>query len=418
MRSEKLLPIITSIWLLVAMHSFFTWNNYSYLFHIIPPLLIIALSLQVINKNIHYINSNGILLSLLLLVSWIFLRHDVHINIKLLKLFDFIPLFFLLFLPKLYLYKTFDILRKIFIFYSIGCAIITVISFSGYLQYIPHYVLPAQETIHKELGLNYNVYGLFPILDNRDQFVRCCGMVQEPGHFSIYLGIVYMIDRLMRGKINYWLIPGAISAFSSTFFIIFFITEIMSLNHIATSQKKVRNLKYFFLFIVIVFFIYISLGETFKNAIEELFWGRQLGGLLTIVDQTNSLDSALDQRASEIGLEIYNKLDTFSILFGGTKLLDILSDYRGLIVTLGVVGILLSAICIITLSINSPLRMKLIISFVFLLVLIHRSWMIPSPVIYTLFFFAVTLSPNSIFTKEITPRFYRQLQNIIKSKRI
>ena len=397
MKKEKILPFITAFWFFVTINSFFTWNNYRPLFHVIPTFFIVVLSFSFLKKKNHFANSNRIFFSVFIFVAWFVLRSNLHINAILLRLFDFIPLFFILYMPKSYLANTYDIIRKVFIFYSIGGAIIFLLSMFGVLGQIPHYVLPAQETIHKDLGLNYNVYGVFPILNNREIFVRCFGMTQEPGHFSIYLGLVYLVDRLMRGKINYWFFPGALAAFSSTFFIILIATETIMFVFSKKRKHLFKYVMYLIAFFLLIISVYTTLPKTYKTEIDYLFYGRNLEQATEIFEASNSLDDALNTRASAEGLSIYDNIDGNTFLFGGEELTDILSDYRGLIVTLGVIGIILSFICVNSLAMQSSLKMKLILYAIYVLVLLHRSWMIPYPSIYTLFFLIIALSSDSQF---------------------
>lgn len=397
MKKEKILPLIMAFWFFVTINSFFTWNSLKPLFHIVPMLLIVILSFPFLKKRNHYDNANTIVFSLFILVVWVVLRLNSHINVILLRLFDFIPLFFIFYMPKSYLSNTYDIIRKVFIFYSIGGAIIVLLSIFGVLGQIPHFVLPAQETIHKDLGLNYNVYGVFPILDTRETFVRCFGMTVEPGHFSIYLGLVYMVDRLMNGKINYWFFPGAFAAFSSTFFIIFIATEVIYLLFSNNRKHLFKYVMYLFGFILVIVSVYTSIPKAYKTEIDNLFYGRNLEQATEILEATNSLDEALNTRASVEGLSIYDNIDGSTFLFGGEELTDILSDYRGLIVTLGVVGIFFSFVCVYNIVKLTPVKMKLLLFVPYILVLLHRSWMIPHPCIYVLFFFMVSLSLDSKF---------------------
>lgn len=397
MKKEKILPYIVAFWFFVTISSFFTWNNYRNLFHVISTVLVVVLAFPFLKNRNHFANSNRIVFTALIFVTWMVLRLNTHINVILLRLFDFIPFFFILYLPKNYLVNTFDIIRKVFVFYSVGGAVIVFLSMFGLLDQIPHYVLPAQETIHKDMGLNYNVYGVFPILNNREIFVRCFGMTQEPGHFSIYLGLVYLVDRLMRGKINYWFFPGAISAFSSTFFIVLIATETIMFVFSKKRKHLFKYVMYLSAFSLLIISVYATIPKAYKTEIDYLFYGRNLEQATEILESSNSLDDALNTRASKEGLSIYENIDGNTFLFGGEELTDILSDYRGLIVTLGVIGIILSFICVNSLAMQSPLKMKLLLYAPYILILLHRSWMIPHPCIYTLFFLTVALSVDSKF---------------------
>ena len=149
--------------------------------------------------------------------------------------------------------------------------------------------------------------------------------------------------------------------------------------------------------VLLIISVYTTLPKTYKTEIDYLFYGRNLEQATEIFEASNSLDDALNTRASAEGLSIYDNIDGNTFLFGGEELTDILSDYRGLIVTLGVIGIILSFICVNSLAMQSSLKMKLILYAIYVLVLLHRSWMIPYPSIYTLFFLIIALSSDSQF---------------------
>lgn len=388
---DRIKPVMASIWFFVTIDSFFTWNSYGSLMHLLPSIIIIILSVTTSRKN-YYRNANIIVFSLFLFMFWWTLRTHASVNGVIIRYFDFIPLAFIAFWPRHQLLKTFNIVRVIFVIYSIGSFFLLVISIAGFLRFVPHFELPAQESLHVLAGFHYNVYGFIVTLSNYVIVVRSCGMTLEPGHFSILLGFIYIIDRLLYSKPNLYLVPGAIATFSTNFFLLLIITETFIFLYSKNHSKKGKYLSYLGILTIFISFILTFLPTSITDEIEHLFYGRSLEKINETFIETNSLISMLDARASDNSVYEYNRLDYVGIIFGGGKLQELLSDYRGMIYQYGIVGLCLSIFIVYSMVRRLDKKVVLIGIFSYLLVLLHRSWMLAYPYIYTLLLFASALS--------------------------
>lgn len=396
MKKNVWLTLVGTLWFFVIIDSFFTWNRFSLLFHVLPSIIIIFGSLSFEHQKKQLKKYKTAFLPLSIFVLWKLATGENNIGGLLVKVLDFIPIFFIMIWPVEYLRKLYVVIRNIFVFYAVGSFVIFVLSVLGILNEIPHFELPPQETIHVESGAFYNVYGVFVVLVKSDfivTIVRSCGMTLEPGHFAIYLGFIYLIERYLGKGVNYILILGAISTFSSTFFIMLFFTELL-LN--LTKFKINKFVKYFMLvsaFVLALTTIYSILPTETKDAITYKAYGRNLESVSDAWEASESLDEALNERASKSAIDHFNRLDTMSFLFGGEKIGkgNILSDYRGMIISVGIMGLLLSLLAFMTIVCHASFKHALTLFLCFTLVLLHRSWMLYEPYTYTLAYISVAL---------------------------
>jgi len=309
------------------------------------------------------------------------------------RLCDFSPILFFIFWPKDLIFKTYIIIRKIVIFYAIGSAVVTVLILLDLNSHLPYFVLPPREALHKNVGIVYNVYGLFVSLCYPVSGVkaRACGMLQEPGHFAVVLGSIYMIDRFRKAKENIWIVICGILTFSSIFFFVIIFTEIWNV----FSKKNVKKvLLVMALLPALIYFIFISLPSQIQEQVEYLFYGRNLEQVVDAYQEASSLNDALDERASDYSLHTYEKMSTFEYVVGGGNLVpgECLSDYRGMIVYMGIIGMVLSIMSYLMILLKIPLKMKLSLICFYFLIIVHRSFMLFEPYIYLYAFFILILA--------------------------
>lgn len=396
MSKEKWLPFLAAIWFFVTIDSFFTWNRFSLIFSLLPSIIVICGSFSFLSQGKYLKNSKITVILLVVFLIW------EQINVEnfgkfIVSLLGFIPVLFILFWPSDYIGKMYILIKNIFVFYALGSAIISVLALLGFLNYIPHFELPPQETLHVNLGGHYNVYfGLFPVMIRSEELiniVRPCGMTLEPGHFSIFLGFVYLIERFLGKKINYILIIGAISTFSSAFFVIMIITELLLFLSNANLRKFFKYFFYVPIVLISIFLIYSFLPSETQEQIEYKFYERNLASVVDVLNSTGSLDAALDERASVNSIAKYERLDIVDVLFGGNKIGKggMLSDYRGFIMNVGLIGFFLSFFAYFSILRNTNNKHALALILSYLLVLLHRSWMLYQPYIYTFAFLSVAL---------------------------
>lgn len=387
---EKYLPIFATFWFFVVLNSYLVWTSLAPVVHFLPALLVVWGTLVISNQLSSSRYNRILFLSILIYYFWIVMTKGLTIGSVVKLSTDYIPFLCIIIWPSELLIKTYRIIRKVIIFYAIGSAIMSVLILLGLNERIPHLVLPARESLHVKLGVVYHLYVLFiadcsPVTGVS---ARACGMLQEPGHFAILLGFIYLIDRLSGQKLNYWIVICGLLTFSSTFVLIVIFTEI----HHLLSWKGVRNVVMFVLFLLLFLIVLYSFLPTgIQDQIYYYTYGRNLEKVLAALNETASLTSALDERASYYSIAIYEKMSTIQYIFGGgfRTRADVLSDYRGLIMDIGIFGMFLAIISYMSILVNTPFKLKIALGFAFFLIIIHRSWMLFQPYIFFEAFMAV-----------------------------
>ena len=147
-------------------------------------------------------------------------------------------------------------------------------------------------------------------------------------------------------------------------------------------MEKVENLPVFF-----------SLDESLQAQLSFLLYERNLEQIVGSFISTNSLQGALDERINQTGAYYYEQFTHSSKVISGLGKLDsevVLSDYRGLILLLGYIGLILSVILAYTALLGAKFRQG-----------IHRAWMMHQPYIYFLIFIAICMYNYSIYSKRV-----------------
>lgn len=383
---DRWAPWFAVFWLLYSMNSIFAWFSFSVILRIVAVTGVIASSILMDQHDVSK-ERRWIALLAFLYFLWAFIKVE-NVIAYLSVAMTFVPFICILFWPNDLLLRTYIVFRKIVIFFAIGSSIITALYYVGLTSHLPHYELGPQSALHENRNDWYTVYGIFPALCGIDLFFqRACGMMEEPGHFSIVLGFVYMIDRYTKRKINPTIIIAAIFAFSSTFFLILLFTEFR--NFIVKWKKTVL---YIFYSIVLCVLVYKALPRDMQDMVYYLTYERNLEQVVDAYDSSGSLNEALDERANSLGQNVYDKLSFEEKLVGGKgDSFIILSDYRGFIVNMGYIGLFL----VISISLMSlygaPHLLKISLILSLFLILLHRSWFFYEPFPYFMSFIACTL---------------------------
>ncbi len=386
---DKVLPLFATIWFFVSIDSIFVWNPFTSIIHIFAALGVIWGSMH--SKSVTYVRKYRFLSILMLCyLIWLLICLTSNFGFFVKRICVFLPLLFILFWPKELLTASYILIRKVVFFFAIGASIVSILSLAGLISKIPHFVVPPQEALHERLGYVYYVYGLFVTIQDPAQMLiyRACGMMKEPGHFAVILGFIYLIDRYQGRKINFWLVLCGILTFSSNFILIALFTE---LHNIFKMRNVKKVLKWILLAILVIYIIYLFLPSDIQDQIYYLIYGRNLEKVMDILASSSSINEALDERASDLPLAIYNKMSFTEMIvgIGGFDTAYCLSDYRGMIMATGIIGLALSIFMYLILIRNAhrALAFSLLMSFV--LILMHRSWMLYFPYIFFLSMLAV-----------------------------
>ena len=146
-----------------------------------------------------------------------------------------------------------------------------------------------------------------------------------------------------------------------------------------------------FVLLLIIIGLYFFLPTGLKDQLYHFAYGRNLEKVVEAFNETSSLTGALDERANNFSIAYYEKMSTMQyFLGGGTKNPGYaLSDYRGMILNIGFLGMILAIISYLSIFINTPFKLKIALALTFFLVLIHRSWMLFQPYLFFQAFMAV-----------------------------
>lgn len=386
---KKVIPWIVVLWFLVTINSFFLWLGFGGIFRFAALLGMLFSALMLYKKTIVTFYNLPIFLSLLFYLFWLFQFYG-RIGI-IIRTISFTPFLLLLFWPKETLNNCYKLLRKVIIFFAIGSSIVSVLSLVGVLEYLPHLTLEGRSLLHQSRGIYYYVYGPFLTLNGTP---RACGPLQEPGHWAVIIGLFYLIDRFVLQKRNFWMLLGGFFTFSSAFFVMFLATELLNLFS-KTSFKQTKQLLYILLGF---FFVFLILPQNIKDEFSYLFFERNLESVYENYDESGSMEGALDARANVYALSQYQNLTTNDFLFGSgiRDTSAVISDYRGTILYMGLIGLILSIIPSVLIILKAKWKVFIALGVSLFLVYLHRGWMFFDCYIYFLAFMAVSLSSMPI----------------------
>jgi hypothetical protein len=387
---ERWLPAIATLWFFVSIDSIIVWNPLSPLFILFAAFGVIWGTMIV--KPFEYTPKIRFASFLFLCYAlWFIITQSDTIVLVVRRTCMLFPLLFVLSWKKPLLSDTYSLLRRCILFFAIGAAIVSVLSLIGFIHFVPHFTMPPQEPLHERLGYVYDVYGLFVTIHDPQQLLafRACGMMREPGHFAVILGFIYMIDRYQGRKPNLWIVICGLLTFSANFLLLFLFTEWYSL---IKPKNILKILKWIPVALLGLYIVFVFLPSGIKDQIYYLAYGRNLEQVVDVASTSSSMDDALDERASNLPLIVYEKM-TFTERLVGIGRYDTsysLSDYRGMIMAVGWVGLALSTFFYFILVMSIRRSMTLSLLFAFILILLHRSWMLLGPYIYFLAFLAMS----------------------------
>ena len=385
---------IACLWLFVILNSFFVWGGYRFSGTVYLNIFLVFLSVFANREEGESFSKEALLpiVFLSLFMLWSDSRINANMNRWVLTISSLVAFAFLSRWPFVTIERTYTLFKKAIVFFCIGSSIISILGAFNLLQYIPHFTLPPQSNLHERMGFVYYVYGCFVTIYNGSTFLpRACGFLQEPGHFSVIVGLVYMIERCLHHKRNIFLIVGGLFTFSFNFILMFFVSELF----MASTVKQFRRLIRWLMIVVAgVFFIYSILPADVKDQLYYLFWERNMEELFGAFQESSSLEMSMDERANELGLFEYSQLTEDEKLFGigGLEENAMLSDYRGMVVSRGYIGLFLSVCSSFVIIFLAPRwRQRIVLLLGLLLVYLHRAWMLGNLYLYFIVFMGVAL---------------------------
>lgn len=385
---ERVAPYFAVLWIMCVINSVIAWYSFSPFLRYTCAFCVILSSFTMRKQEL---SKGRILLSFLLLLYFLW----ISVNGKSYKIFftefvRFVPFIFILFWPIDVLKKLYDIFRIVVIFFAIGSSVITILSYMGLISYIPHYVSSAHSNLHVNREDFYNIYIVFPVLmGDSVLYQRACGMMEEPGHFSIVLGFIYLIDRYMHRKINLVIIICAILTFSPVFFFIMFFTEL-----VVFFKYWKKTLTYGFLIVGIGVITYYILPNIQKT-VDYFVFEKNVNKIYNVLAGTNKIDETLDERANHYGMNKYARMSFEEKLVGGKTDRDVvLSDYRGFILSKGLIGLCIVSIISLFSIQNAPFNLKISLLLTLFIIMLHRSWFFYEPFPFIMSYLACSFSKN------------------------
>lgn len=381
---ERWLPAIATLWFFVAIDSIISWHPLSSLLYVFAAFGVIWGTMIV--KPVEYTPKIRFASFLYLCYAlWIIFTQSDTIVLVIRWSCFLLPLLFIFSWKKQLLIDTYSILRKFILFFAIGAAAVSILSLIGLIHFVPHFTIPPQEPLHERLGYVYDVYGLFVTLHDPYQMLsfRACGMMKEPGHFAVVLGFIYMIDRFQGRKPNLCIVICGLLTFSANFLLFFMFAEWYSL---IKPKNILKILKWIPVALLGLYIAFVFLPSGIKDQIYYLAYGRNLEQVVDAASTSSSVDDALDERASNLPLIVYEKMSFTERMVGIGKYdaAYALSDYRGMIMAVGWMGMALSFFLYFILVIGIRRYMTLSLLSAFFLILLHRYWMLLGPFVFFL----------------------------------
>jgi hypothetical protein len=383
---DRIATFVGVFWLFVVLNSVFIWNSYETAFKLCAYTGVLFVTFIYARK--HALTIDGKTFSALFCIGlffvWSLVVYSGNLNGYIFHLLISLSLFSIMVWPVEQYEKIYDWFRKGIIFFAVGSILVSLFTAVGLIHYIPYFELPPRSTLHEMQGVVYHVYGcIVTNYDGIDLFPRACGMLQEPGHFAIILGFVYMTDRMLGKKLSPWVVICGFLTFSSNFPLVIFITEIYQIFKIKSIFKILKGIV---VALIACFIVFKCLSSDMQDTIKYLAYERNLETVVDALSTSGSLTEALDERTSSSGEVAYQNINSSNmwIGLGHDETLITLSDYRGVILQYGLIGLILIVIAITQVTRHFPKRQYFqMLAFLFL-ILIHRSWMFYAPYIYAL----------------------------------
>lgn len=379
-------PFFSTLWLLCALQSVFAWFSFSIYLRLFATIGIVAVTMSR-GSLANLKDKSGAFWACFLLYLWIVIRSTniIGFTSNTLNYMSFLLMFLW---PADLIKNSYKYFRYVVLFFAVGSSIITILAILGLTNLIPHYEMSAQSALHANRGDFYYVYGIFPELHfTNEALLRACGMMQEPGHFSVILGMVYIIDRITQNRINPFIIIAAVLTFSSNFF--FAVLFIEAINLYRNYVKVVRWT------IVIAFggfVIYNSLPTNIRELVYYMAYERNFVQAEETYSESGSVTSMLDDRANEHGIYTYDMMAVEERVVGkGTERDIVLSDYRGTVLRFGWIGLILTIIALFAASSGLEKSLKIPLLLYLAIVFFHRSWMFFPPYMYYFAMLSVVL---------------------------
>src|SRR5690554_4145107 len=399
---EKLASNIGVLALFISLNPFILWIVWPGYVNI--PVFLAVIGITILLMLLKQLDITAIKLVFFFFTFFLMLQLGTPIfsgrGVEVGKIMTFISLMCILSFKPDILLDIFLKFRKLIIFFCWVSVIVFVITLVGIN--LPYHKIPAFSVVMKSSheGSFYMLYGLVVSSTNTIyQFggltiARVCGPFLEPGHFSIYIGMILIFEKILFNKFSKILLVTGVLTFSPTFLIFIVVAWFYEMMYL---KKYSYIFKYVLFLLIPVSLIFIFLDDI-KDELVYLFIGRNFerSGL--------SLTELLDDRAGKSALTFYNYFkETPAVWYGkGVEYLEdigVLSDYRGMIFKYGIVGFGLSILMLLCIPFFSDKKLeRVIVTLIILTIYLHRSWMFENSFIYL--FLIIGLISKNVYLKK------------------
>lgn len=396
-KTKKTVALCGIIWFATIIDACYTWFLPNLLCHIIGTPFVIYGTILLKQKNALVVSAQRRKMFALFfcLFAYLLLTHFHLLSlIKYPLLYS--PIFCLFFWPKSVLYEFYKYLRTFVIFYAIVSIIVEILVLSNLYTKLPYVLLPPRDNVQELHGIVNRFYGFFVIPENPNGliFYRAMGPLREGGHFSIFLGFVYFVEKVVLEKRNAWIIISGFLTLSPNFVFFFIIAEGYDIITLKYNKKNMMSLAC--IIMIVVGAIWFS-PNYIKDEIFRIIFERSLEESIENAG-TNGYMELLDGRTNMSGIQMWNHFvkheDFLSKLIGmsGSEFeeLFVLSDFRLFILRYGYLGFFLFLICLIAISFGDKKNTYSFCVFILgLWVIISRAWMFYNLYIWTMMLLAI-----------------------------
>ncbi len=398
-KADRIAALCGMIWFIFIIDACFTWfledyiRNYIGLFFVVIGTVIL-------------IQNQGVKLSkdrLWMFLSVFVLMLFMIITKSLYSLFIFITLLCVVLWHESALSRFYDYFRKFVLFYAALSIFVELLVISKlWLQLPVLTIYEPQDWVQESLGYVNYFYGLFciPATDTSLTFYRACGPLREGGHFVFFLGFVYFIERVLKGRRNVLLIVCGILTLSPNFLLFYFLPEVY------LSIKKKKYFRPLITFIVLVFGLYVLFAispPTIQDEVISIVYERMLENSIENAGDDGMM-AFLDGRIGDDGISAYDsflKSDSQQLLTG-VRSFDgdgLPSDYRLMLMYCGFIGTFLIVVCIFFFSFRKKqILFGLVVLLFSLAIFIQRSWMFQH--VYVWLMMLLVMNENCVIIKQ------------------
>lgn len=387
---ERIAALCGIIWFACTIDACYTWffpweirSTVGFLFVFYATILLYNRGSLVFDR--HRIRLVWLLLALVFLM--------VIIKMDFLSPMIYLPLACLAFWNRQILLRLYDYFKRFIVFYAILSIVVEIFVVTGVWTIFPHIDLPPQDFVQINHDTINHFYGLFVIPDDSlpITFWRAMGPLREGGHFSLFLGFAYFVEKVVFHKRNIWLLICGFLTLSPNFLFFLLVTE----GYYAIKYRQIYKFT-FFVFLLVVFLgvVFLYSPQFIQDEIVRVILERSLEENLNDAESDGFM-ALLEGRTNNLGQQMFNDFmkseNMFTKLFGLDKIRDgfVLSDYRILLYRFGYIGFSIYVLC--TAMIAYSVKGKFFCSCLFLLalyVMISRAWMFDQAYIWAMMLLA------------------------------